>query len=190
MLDSGRPANAADLTALTTDVLRQVGKDLRDGSPSGWRSFWHVDQYDRVTSPLPENACRRPLVLALKPLLTPTGIATQIGGRYADDKRSDIRIACNGLNIPIEIKRSCHRELWSAIQTQLIAKYTRDPGADGYGIYLVFWFGEAEGCRPTPRSSPKPKSAAELQTALLDTLSDLERRKISVLVIDVSKPTA
>ena len=187
VLDNGPPANAADLAALTTDVLRQVGKDLRDGSPSGWRSSWHVDQYDRVTIPLPENACRRPLVLALRPLLTPMGIETQIGARYADDKRSDIRVACHGFNVPVEIKRSCHRELWSAIQTQLIAKYTRDPGADGYGIYLVFWFGDAEGCRPTPRSGPKPKSAAELEKALLETLSDHERRKISVLVIDVSK---
>ena len=190
VLDNGPPANAADLAALTTDVLRQVGKDLRDGSPSGWRSFWHVDQYDRVTIPLPENACRRPLVLALRPLLTPMGIETQVGVRYADDKRSDIRVACHGFNVPVEIKRSCHRELWSAIQTQLIAKYTRDPGADGYGIYLVFWFGDAEGCRPTPRSGPKPKSAAELDKALLDTLSDHERRKISVCVIDVSKPVA
>ena len=192
VLDNGRPGNAADLSALTTDVLRQIGKDLRDGSPSGWRSFWHVDQYDRVTIPLPENACRRPLVLALRPLLTPMGIETQIGARYADDKRSDIRVASSegGFNVPVEIKRSCHRQLWSAIQTQLIAKYTRDPGAEGYGIYLVFWFGEAEDCRPTPRSGPKPKSAAELEKALLDTLSDHERRKISVCVIDVSKPVA
>ncbi len=187
VLDRGRPANAADLWALTTDVLRRVGKDLRGGSPSGWRSFWHVDQYDRVTSPLPENACRRPLVLALRPLLAAMGIDTQIGGRYADDKRADIRVACHVFNVPIEIKKSCHRDLWSAIHTQLIAKYTRDPDADGYGIYLVFWFGEAEDCQPTPRSGPKPKSAAELQTALHDTLSDLERRKISVLVIDASQ---
>ena len=190
VLDNGPPANVADLWALTIDFLRQVGKDLRDGSPSGWRSFWHVDQYDRVTIPLPENACRRPLVLALRPLLTPMGTETQIGARYADDKRADIRLSAPPHNVPIEIKRSCHRELWSAIQTQLIAKYTRDPGADGYGIYLVFWFGDAEGCRPTPRSGPKPKSAAELEKALLETLSDHERRKISVCVIDVSKPVA
>ena len=190
VLANRRPANAADLWALTTDVLRRVGKDLRGGSPSGWRSFWHVDQYDRATSPLPENACRRALVLVLRPLLTPMGVDTQIGGRYADEKRSDIRCACNGFNVPIEIKRSCHRELWSAIRTQLIPKYTRDPGADGYGIYLVFWFGDADGCRPTPRSGPRPKSAEELRQALLSTLSDSERRKITVIVIDVSKPDA
>ncbi|MCY4648343.1 MAG: hypothetical protein OXE73_15870 [Gammaproteobacteria bacterium] len=190
VLANGRPTNAGDLAAFTTDVLRKVGKDLRGGSPSGWKTSWHVDQYDRVTSPLPENACRRALLLALRPLLTPVGIDAQIGGRYADDKRSDVRVACDGCNVPIEIKRSCHRELWSAIHTQLIAKYARDPGADGYGIYLVFWFGEAEGCGPTPRSGPKPKSATELRQSLLDSLSDLERRKISVCVIDVSKPEA
>ena len=74
------------------------------------------------------------------------------------------------------------------MHTQLIAKYTRDPGADEYGIYLVFWFGEAERCRPTPRSGPKPKSAPQLEKALLETLTDAERRKIAVCVIDVSKP--
>ena len=187
VLDNGRPANAADLAALTVDLLRTVGEDLRGGSPSGWRSFWHVDQYDRATSPLPENACRRALVLALRPFLIPMGIDTQIGGRYADDKRSDIRVARVGLNVPIEIKRSCHRELWSAIHTQLIPKYTRDPSADGYGIYLVFWFGDVEGCRPTPWAGPRPRSPEELRRALLDSLAEAERRKIFVCVIDVSK---
>ena len=190
VLDNGQPANAADLAALVTDILATIAREVPDGANSGWRQFWNVDSYGRVTNPRPENRCRDTLVGMLDSRVAILGVEVQSEAQYAHDKRSDIRIACNGLNIPIEIKRSCHRELWSAIQTQLIAKYTRDPGADGYGIYLVFWFGKAEGCRPTPRSSPKPKSAAELQTALLDTLSDLERRKISVLVIDVSKPAA
>ena len=64
-------------------------------------------------------------------------------------------------------------------------KYTRDPGADGYGIYLVFWFG-AEGCQMPP-SGKRPSSAHELQERLLDTLSAEEKFKISICVIDVSK---
>ena len=68
-------------------------------------------------------------------------------GSYKDDKRADIRLSVPGFNIPIEIKRSCHDDWWSSIRTQLIAEYTRDPDTDGYGIYLVFWFGEAEGCK-------------------------------------------
>ena len=88
--------------------------------------------------------------------------------------------------MPVEIKKSTHRDLWRAIREQLITKYTRDPGADGYGIYLVFWFG-AEGCQMPP-SGKRPTSAHELQERLVNTLSADEKFKISICVIDVSKP--
>ena len=190
LLDNGRPANAADLWALTTDTVRRISREIRDGATSDWRQYWNVDQYNRAVTSKPEDACRDALLSDLNQALAPLGLEGVKEGYYADDKRSDIRLSVPPHNVPIEIKKSCHKNLWSAIQTQLIAKYTRDPGADGYGIYLVFWFGDAEGCRPTPRSGPKPKSAAELEKSLLDTLTDHERRKISVCVIDVSKPVA
>ena len=190
VLDNGRPANAADLWALATDNVRRISREIRDGATSDWRQYWNVDQYNRAERPKPEDACRDALLSDLNQAFAPLGLEGVKESHYADDKRADIRVAYGGFNVPVEIKRSCHRDLWSAIKTQLIAKYTPDPGADGYGIYLVFWFGEAEDCRPTPRSGPKPKSPNELQQALLETLTDHERRKISVCVIDVSKPVA
>ena len=88
----------------------------------------------------------------------------------------------------MEIKKSSSRDLWRAIRNQLIAKYARDPGAGGYGIYLVFWFGnDPEPCQ-MPESGPRPKSAAELEARLRDTLTREEARLISVCVIDVSMP--
>ena len=57
--------------------------------------------------------------------------------------------------MPVEIKKSSSRELWSAIRNQLIAKYTRDPGAAGYGIYLVFWFGREHCQTPEPARVPR-----------------------------------
>ncbi len=191
VLGSDRPAHAADLAALTADRLRHLARDIRDGATSDWRQYWNVNKDNQALSPKPENGCRDALLSDLRRELAPLGIDATKEGSYADDKRADIRIASGegGFNVPIEIKRSCHRELWSAIRTQLIARYTRDPGADGYGIYLVFWFGDAEGCRLTPRSGPKPKSPGELRRALLGTLTESERRKISVCVIDVSKIT-
>ena len=88
----------------------------------------------------------------------------------------------------MEIKRNDHRDLWSALRNQLIAQYTNHPGADGYGIYLVFWFGK-EYTQPPP-SGKRPVSASEFQERLKKeaTLSEAEERKISVHVIDVSKP--
>ncbi len=189
-LDNGRPVRAADLWALTVDLLRQLAERIQDGATSDWRQYWNVDSYNRPDKPKPENACRDALLSDLEQALALLGVEGTKEGPYADDKQSDVRVSIPGNNVPIEIKRSCHRELWSAMRTQLMAKYTRDPGTDGFGIYLVFWFGKAKKCRPTPRRGPKPRSAEELERALLDSLSPAERRKISVCVIDVSKPVA
>ena len=191
VLDNGRPAGVADLWALANHILEHLARNIRDGATSDWRQHWNVDQYNRAQTPKPEDGCRDALLSDLQRVLAPLGVEAVKEGFYADDKRSDIRLSVSGpagYNVPIEIKRSCHRDWWSSIKTQLIKQYTRDPGADGYGVYLVFWFGEVERCRPVPASGRKPKSPDELRQALLDSLSDLERRKIWVCVIDVSKP--
>jgi len=183
VLDNGRPANAADLAALTMDKLRQLARRIRYGATSDWRQYWNVDEYNRAEDPKPENAGRDALLSDLEQALTPLGVECVKEGTYADDKRADIRVSVPGFNIPIEIKRSCHRDWWSSIKTQLIADYVPEPGTDGYGIYLVFWYGEAE-----PASGQRPRSPQELRRALLDSLSATERRKIFVCVIDVSNP--
>ncbi len=190
VLDNGRPANAADLSAVTVDLLSQLSSEIRDGATSDWRQYWNVDKSNKAVKPKPENGCRDALLSDLRRELKPLGIDGVREGSYKDDKRADIRLSVSGFNIPIEIKRSCNPKWWSAIKTQLIAKYTPDPGTDGYGIYLVFWFGEAKGCRPVPASGRRPKSPGEVRRALIDSLSDHERRKISVCVIDVSRPDA
>ena len=69
-----------------------------------------------------------------------------------------------------------------------MSKYTRDPGAEGFGIYLVFWFGDASACRPTALEGWTPPGARELECKLKEMLSDQQRLKISVCVVDVSKP--
>ncbi len=189
-LDGGAPANAADLAALTLEHLHQIAHDIREGNTSGWRQYWNVDHHNRPQTPRPEDACRDTLLSALRDRSMQLGIDVQPEGRYANDRRADIRVSSTGFNIPVEIKRSCHRDLWSAIRSQLIASYTRDPGAEGHGIYLVFWFGDTEGCLPTlPATGPPPVSPRELEERLVSTLSAEERRKIGIRVIDVSIPS-
>ena len=113
------------------------------------------------------------------------GIDAASEGHYAVSKRADIRVSHGGFNVPVEIRKSSHQDIRSAIGNQLIAKFTRDPGAAGYGIYLVLWLGnEPERCQ-MPESGPRPKSAAALEERLRDTLSEEEARLISVRVIDV-----
>ena len=186
VLKNARPANAADLAAVTLDELQRIAQWIRHGNTSAWRKFWNVDSYNRPLHPKPENAGRDVLIDELRSGLQLQGIDAQPEGSYADDKRADIRVAYGDFNIPIEIKRSCHADVWTSIQSQLIAKYARDPGANGHGIYVVFWFGDSEHCPPTPGLDGMPASAGELEQRLVKGLSAEERRKIAVCVIDVA----
>ena len=188
VLDNRRPANAADLAALVFDIIEDFSRQIRDGSTSDWRQYWNVDSYNRPINPKPEDACRDALLSDLRGYVGRLGIDAQPEGRYAEDNRADIRVSSGNFNIPVEIKKSCHPDLWTAIKDQLIARYSRDPGAEGYGIYLVFWFGNIEECRPTPGPNLTPQNSEELKFGLLDTLTEGEEPKISVCVIDVSKP--
>ena len=190
VLDNLKPANAADLAALMMDILSDMARQIRDGNTSDWRQYWNVDSYNRPQNPKPEPGCRDMLLsdlrLKLERVEVNVKIDAQPEGRYAEDKPADVSVTYGDFNVPVEIKKSSHRDLWRAIREQLITQYTRDPGADGYGIYLVFWFG-AKDCQMPP-SGKRPTSAHELQERLLDTLSPDEKFKISICVIDVSKP--
>ena len=72
-----------------------------------------------------------------------------------------------------------------------MTQYARDPATDGYGIYLVLWFGEIALHRtPPPLSGVRPGGPEALKARLEETLTPEEARKISVCVIDVSAPDA
>ena len=189
-LDNRRPANTADLAALTMDVLTDLARDIRHGNTSDWRQYWNVSSPKQADEPRPENECRNHLLSDLKRMLAPLRVDAQQEVTYTDDKRADIRVSCDGFNVPIEIKRSAHDDLWTAIRNQLIAKYTHDPGADGYGIYLVFWFGRGYCKKPPTGPTPDTPDALREQLIAAANLSAEERRRISVIVIDVSKPKA
>ncbi len=187
VLNEGQPANVADLAALLQNVLKELATEIRHGNTSDWRQYWNEDSNKRPKNPKHEDLCRDALLSDLRSRVEVLGVDAQPEGTYADDKRSDIRASFSGFNVPVEIKKSCHRDVWSAIRCQLIAKYTRDPGADGHGIYVVFWFGDTEHCRPTPGIGGIPSSAGDVEQRLLDGLSAEERRRIGICLIDVAK---
>ena len=191
-LDGGTPANPADLAALLVDRLDDIGSKIRSGPTSDWRQYWNVDPYNRPQDPKPENACRDNLLSDLQEKFRPLGIDAQPEGQYANDTEADIRISythasAEYFQVPVEVKKNSHLKLWRSIRDQLIAQYTIDPDTDGYGIYLVFWFG-TEYTRTPPLSGGYPDNAKEMKERLEDSLSREEARKISVCVIDVSKP--
>lgn len=173
------PANAADLWALTLDHLQQLAHEIRNGNTNDYRQYWAGEKAEI------EDNCRDRLLSDLKIRLAPLGINAEPEGRYADEKRADIKVSAQGYNIPIEIKREMHRDLWSAISNQLIARYTRELASDGYGIFLVFWFGGA-GQPVAGDGGTRPKTAVELQERLQRTVAAGYEHKIAVLVVDCS----
>ena len=191
-LDNAQPLNTANLKALVLDKLECLSHRIRDGHTSDYRQYWNRDSHNRAVTPLPENACRAVLQSDLELILEGSGIVFSGDGQYADDTKTDISVSFGDFKVPIEAKKSFSPDLWTALREQLIAKYTRDPGADGYGIYLVFWFGNEAQWLPTrePSAESRPTSRTELQDMLEAQLSDTEARKISVCVIDVARPSS
>ncbi len=185
-LDNGPPANAGDLAALLVDRLRGIAEEIRTSNTNDWRLFWNEGPRREPIAPKHENSCRGALLSRLRDRLPP-GVDAQPEGHYADDRRADVRVACGDFNVPIEVKKDSHRDLWSAVRDQLIARYAQDPATDGYGIYLVLWFGE-DG--PPPPDGRPNRSAGELETRLTESLSAAEARRIVVCVIDVGRPRA
>jgi len=183
-LQNGPPANAADLAALVMDQLRDIADQIHTSDSNDWRQYWNEDSYGRPQNPKPENSCRDALLSSLRAQLPP-GVQVQPEAKSAADTRVDIRVSWAGFNVPVEIKKSCHRDVWSAMRNQLIAQYMQGSDASGYGIYLVFWFGP-EKCKPGVDG--RPRNADELERRLECTLSPDEACKVSVCVIDVTKP--
>ena len=177
-LQNGPPANSADLAALVTDHLRDLGNTICNGDTNGWQVYWN-EENGQQTAPKHETWCRNRLLSDLRQRLRPLGIKADPEVLHANDTRADIRALIADARVPVEIKKDSHPDLWTAIRDQLIANYARG----GYGIYLVLWFGRNIKRSPEGR---RPRSAEELKEWLERSLTVQERRKISVCVIDVS----
>jgi len=190
-LGGGPPAGAADLAALVADKLASLADRIRDGNTDPWQQYWHTDPDDpkgrKVIKPKSEDPCRDALLSDLQLLLEPLDVDAQPEGHHAEDARSDI-IAVHGTRaIVVEIRKTDSKDLWTAIEDQLIARYTRDPRSGGYGIFLVLWFG-ADHLRRSPPSGTRPRTREELRRMLEGLLIQEQRRTVTVIVVDVSAP--
>ncbi|MCY3961485.1 MAG: hypothetical protein OXG34_07430 [bacterium] len=181
-LDNGLPANASDLAALLNDHLDGIADDIRGNNSNLWRQFWNEEP--ELTAKH-EDACRDALLAMLQARLPPeVDVARE--GHYVSDKRADIRVSYGGFNVPVEIKKDSPRDLWSALQEQLIEQYTTDPATSGHGIYLVLWTGGDKISRRPDGNHPATPD--ELRELLEDDLTPDQASKISVKVLDVTKP--
>ncbi len=185
VLASGVPANASDLWALLNDVLDELSKTIRTSNANEWRQYWHEPT---GIDPMPkhEGHCRDALLSDLRRIL-PDQIDVQPEGQYANGKRADMRAAFGDFQVPVEVKKNSHPHIWSAIDDQLIAKYSSAPETGGHGIYLVFWFGEAH-TKVAPPAGSLPRTPDQLRQQLERLIEGEKSLKISICVVDVSRP--
>lgn len=184
----GPPVNAADLRAVVVEEIGRLQAELHAGNTTPWKAYWNTDSNGQVLAPRVENDCRDRLLERLHDRLGRYGIAAALPeARRGEEKRADVLFLSGaGRNLPLEAKRHRHADLWTAASTQLQG-YAASEGADGSGIYLVFWFGVAVGRPPArPDGAPGPTSAAELQRMLVDDLAPELRTRTDVIVFDVS----
>ena len=188
-LDKKKPASMDDLVVLLMEDFDEMSKKIRDGSTNDWHQYWNQSPKRRPKewSPKDEPDCRDAFLSDLQEKLKPLDIHADKEPFYADDTKADIRVSYKSLNLPIEVKKSHSEDLWKGVREQLIPKYTRDPGAGGRGIYLVFWFGE-EFTVKNPEMEARPTNPDELQHQLENSLTPEEADKVSIHVIDVARP--
>ena len=188
LLRDGPPANVADLHALLSDRFRDLGEYIRGDNYDPWRQFWADDREPQPKTPKHEESCRDALLAMLNNRL-PKEVKAEPERQYAADRRADVSVAFKEFNIPVEIKKNTHPDLWTAIDDQLTAKYTTDPATGGYGIYLVLWLGaDAPGYPRHPTDRDRPSTPDELERRLNESMSYEQRRTISAVVLDVTKP--
>ena len=185
-LSGGSPTNPGDLAALLEDLLEDLACEIRTSNTDDWRQYWNENPRENSPSLKHEDQCRDALLSDLRRML-PDGVDAQPEGQFANDRRADIRVSyASAFNVPVEIKKNEHRDLWRAMHNQLIKNYASDPNTGGYGIYLVFWFG-SEFTKVPPPVGRRPETACDLKESLEATLSEEQKRRISVTVVDVAR---
>lgn len=196
-----KPANAADLQALTLAHLEDIQAELRGDPAFQLRHFWHGDlgtqkaiqgKHDKV--PSVENDCTLELLNMLRTRLQAQGVDVSHESQAANNKRMDLRATCvdgQRITLPVEAKREDNKEVWNAWRDQLQKRYTIDPAAGDHGIYLVYWFGHSPKAAPPldpSQPSVKPQSAEEMQAMLEERIPAKDRHLIKVAVLDLSWP--
>jgi hypothetical protein len=149
---------------------------------------WGTDQHNK-DKPHGENYCRDRIASALRPYLEALNINSHPEGARSDNKRCDLLHVYNLMELPIEIKGQWHKEIWGAAESQL-KDYQRDYHSDGYGIYLVLWFGYLG---PRNRSNPfgwdshkLPKTVNKMKELLSLKYSGISE-KTNIFVLDLSR---
>jgi hypothetical protein len=179
------PVDPADLRALVMQHLDNLVAVWRGSSTFALKEFW----CEPGKKPKVENDCRDLLLERLGDRLKPLNIHVGRECSAARDKRMDMcaEFMRDGKRValPIELKKEDNGQLWTAWRDQLQSLYAIDPDAQGFGLYLVLWFGMKVQTHP---EGFKPRSAGDLQRALEQRIPPENRHRLAVQVLDLSWP--
>ena len=177
------PESIDDMRAWLADRIATLQERIRGSNTDMWEAYW------AGACPRDENYCRNRMIEHLSGQL-PDSIRLEPEARMPGAKRADIALTRNAIKLPVEIKGQWHRDLWNAVIDQLDAKYAVDWQVDGRGVYIVLWFGDVPDKQLPghPEGLERPGSPEALRTMLVDRLSEDQRARIDVFVIDLSRP--
>ncbi len=191
VLRQSLPINEQDLWAITLDKLDDIINNIEKSNANKHEIYWeNRDTKERI--PEDEDFCRNRLLDHLREAL-PMAISCESEVDHRLHKRADITVVYQQYKIPIEIKCDFSEKLSVKLREQLINQYTTSTGANGHGIYVIFWFKAQTKQRSKQPRAPgdggrKAKTPQDLQKRLLQQLTPEEQERIAIKVIDVSWP--
>jgi len=178
------PVTIPDLQEFMLEELDVVQRMVFSDDVESWRGF-----YDDRHIPHNEEWCRDHLLLLLRQTCRDVTLTPEV--HVGGDKEVDIGCAVGRLRMPIEIKCQWHRDLWHAADSQLDKLYSQDWSAEGYGIYLVLWFGHQDDpskrLRTPGRERAIPTSPRDLQQMLASSSQAALDGRVAVVVMDLSR---
>ena len=177
------PQTPKDMCGYFLDRLDRLQELIHGSNTDMWEAYWEGDR------PAVENYCRNRLIEHVSGRLPPS-IRFEPEFHMPDQKRADIAAIRNAIGLPVEIKGQWNDDLWTAPIDQLDAKYTGDWRAEGFGVYIVLWFGNVREKRLKvhPGGLSRPTTPIELRRMLIDRLPKDRRSRIEVYVLDLTRP--
>lgn len=179
------PLSTQQLQAWVLEELDIVQDKIRASDVDSWRNF-----YTDELIPRDEEYCRDRLLELLR--YDQSAVHYEPESHVAADKEVDIGCSIGSdIFLPIEIKGQWHREVWTAADTQLNRLYASDWRAQGFGIYLVLWFGAQPGgkiLQSAGRNVQPPQTPAEMKEMLIARSATAQTGSVSIFVMDITIP--
>jgi hypothetical protein len=150
-----------------------------------------------IHTPKPEEPLSREIGAEIQKVLATRGVKMTHEVKIREGQFVDIYVSAVTSNsqqrlisLIIEVKGCWHKELKTALDTQLSMRYLKD-NESHFGIYLVVWFlcDEWDGRQDDRKQSTPHKSLSEIRKFLEDQASAVtanSQSKIRALVLDAT----